>query len=98
MLSNYNTCRQFGAEFIILLHDLWGADGSEAESDLFPGDNGDWSTWDNFLSQVVSDMRASNMTTAIKVDIWNEADGGGFWLRDRSQFMDMYARTHATLR
>ncbi|KAJ4860044.1 hypothetical protein T069G_05032 [Trichoderma breve] len=78
MLSNYNTCRQFGAEFIILLHDLWGADG--------------------FLNQVVSDMRANNMTTAIKVDIWNEADGGGFWLRDRSQFMDMYARTHNTLR
>ncbi|KAH0527512.1 hypothetical protein TsFJ059_002510 [Trichoderma semiorbis] len=38
------------------------------------------------------------MTTAIKVDIWNEADGGGFWLRDRSQFMDMYARAHNTLR
>ncbi|KAL6695331.1 glycoside hydrolase family 39 protein [Trichoderma pleuroticola] len=84
--------------FIILLHDLWGADGSESQSDLFPGDNGDWSTWDSFLNQVVSDMRANNMTTAIKVDIWNEADGGGFWLRDRSQFMDMYARTHNTLR
>ncbi|KAL7941934.1 glycoside hydrolase family 39 protein [Trichoderma barbatum] len=98
MLSNYRTCRQFGAEFIILLHDLWGADGSESQSDLFPGDNGDWTTWNNFLHQIVSDMRANNATTAIKIDIWNEADGGGFWLRDRSQFMEMYARTHSTLR
>ncbi|KAK5988436.1 hypothetical protein PT974_12591 [Cladobotryum mycophilum] len=98
MLSNYNTCRQFGAEFIILLHDLWGADGSESKADPFPGDNGDWGAWDSFLDQAVHDMRANNMTTGIKVDIWNEADGGGFWLRDRSQFMDMYSRTHSRLR
>ena len=98
MLSNYRTCRQFGAQFIVLLHDLWGADGSETSIDPFPGDNGNFSLWDQFLNQVVGDMRVNNMLTAVKIDIWNEADGGGFWLRSMDQYMQLYAHTYYRLR
>ena len=41
-LSNYRTCREHGAKFQLLLHDMWGADGTENATALFPGDDGDW--------------------------------------------------------
>jgi len=38
------------------VHDLWGADG--VASPPTPGDNGDWSTFDAFYTQLISDVRA----------------------------------------
>jgi hypothetical protein len=39
-LSNYKTVRQHGGQFIFLIHDLWGADGTQNSSAAYPGDNG----------------------------------------------------------
>lgn len=40
-----------GGTFILLIHDLWGADGTQGSSAPYPGDNGDWSSWDNYLTR-----------------------------------------------
>ena len=40
-----------GGKFVLLDHDLWGADG--AAISRFPGDNGDWTDYDNFLTRAV---------------------------------------------
>lgn len=50
-LANYKTTIAHGGTFILLIHDLWGADGTQGSSAPYPGDNGDWSSWDNYLTR-----------------------------------------------
>lgn len=42
--GEYRTTREHGGEFQLRISDLWGADGSEPRSGLFPGDNGNWTS------------------------------------------------------
>ena len=97
-LSNYKTVRQQGGKFVFLIHDLWGADGTQNSSAPYPGDNGDWTSWDNYLTQWISDMNANGATTDIIVDIWNEPDGTLFWNRPQAQWIQMWGRTYYRLR
>src|SRR5690242_10537915 len=48
-----------GGKFILLAHDLWGADG--AAISRFPGDNGDWSDYNTFLTRVIADVKATGV-------------------------------------
>ncbi|KAH7414400.1 glycoside hydrolase superfamily [Phaeosphaeria sp. MPI-PUGE-AT-0046c] len=95
-ISNYRTTRKYGGAFILLVHDLWGADGSQIP--LYPGDNGNWTETDNFLRQVVKDLRASNMLEGLVVDIWNEPDITAFWDRPWNQYLQYYVHAHKLLR
>lgn len=96
MISNYKTARKYNAQFILKLSDIWGADGTQATSAIWPGDNGSWTgsffrwleqssdlldtEYDRFLTQLVADLKANSMTTALKILIWNEPDlGTAFW-------------------
>jgi len=97
-LSNYKTTSQNGGKFVFLLHDLWGADGSENSTAPFPGDNDDWSSWDDYLTRWISDMKSNDATTGLVIDIWNEPDGSGFWKRNASQWLEMWGRTYYRLR
>jgi hypothetical protein len=98
VLSNYRTARQFNAQFIFLIHDLWGADGTQPKDAKYPGDNGDWSGWDRYLTQVIGDMKANDMLEGVQIDLWNEPDLTGFWDRDRKQYLAMWGRTYHRLR
>ncbi|EHK43608.1 glycoside hydrolase family 39 protein [Trichoderma atroviride IMI 206040] len=84
-LSNYRTTRKYGGEFILLPHDLWGADGSEGSASLFPGDNGNWTEMEAFWSQLMTDLRKNDMLDSLIIDLWNEPDGTGFWPRTWEQ-------------
>ncbi|KAL1874420.1 hypothetical protein VTK73DRAFT_297 [Phialemonium thermophilum] len=96
-LSNYHTTRKYGGTFILLPHDIWGADGQQASDAVYPGDNGDWSNYDAFLSQLISDMKANNMIDHVVVDIWNEPDLTAFWNRPQSQYLELWGRTYHRL-
>jgi hypothetical protein len=91
-LSNYRTTRKYGGTFILLVHDLWGADGSSIP--LFPGDKGDWSQTDAFLKQLTDDIRANNMLEGLVLDIWNEPDESIFWGRTWDQYLAYYVHAH----
>lgn len=97
--NNYNTARKYGAPVIILPHDIWGTDHANS-STVWPGDNGDWTDYDNFLNQLISDLKKNNMLNGLIWDIWNEPDlgGGAFWARSQQQYLDLYVRTHKRLR
>ena len=69
--ENYLTARQFGARFQLLPHDLWGTDHTNS-STHWPGDNGDWSDYDKFVNQMLSDLVANDMLDGLDIDIWNE--------------------------
>ncbi|KAF5582650.1 glycoside hydrolase family 39 [Fusarium pseudocircinatum] len=97
-LSNYKTARKYGARFVLLIHDLWGADSLQASDAAFPGDGGDWSNYEEFLDTVVTDIKKAGMTTGLDIDIWNEPDNGPFWGRSQDQFLELWGRTYARLR
>lgn len=98
VLDNYRTTMEHDGSFIFLIHDLWGADGTQNSSAPYPGDNGDWTSWDEYLTQVISDMRSNSMLTKMIIDIWNEPDGSGFWNRSQDQYLQMWGRTYYRLR
>ncbi|KFY29504.1 hypothetical protein V493_02323 [Pseudogymnoascus sp. VKM F-4281 (FW-2241)] len=91
-LANYRTSRKFGARFNVLVHDLWGADTTQPSSAPYPGDNGDWSSFDAFLTRLISDMKSNNMIAGVILDIWNEPDLEVFWNRSEAQWIQMWGR------
>ena len=91
-LSNYRTTRKYNGDFILLVHDLWGADGSSIPH--FPGDNGDWTKTDAFLKQLTDDIRTNNMLEGLVLDIWNEPDESNFWARTWDQYLAYYVHAH----
>ncbi|KAL4814908.1 glycoside hydrolase superfamily [Aspergillus spinulosporus] len=93
-LSNYRSTRKYNGEFILLLHDLWGADGGSSPEDLVPGDNGDYAEFEKFLVQVKNDIEANDMLNGLIIDIWNEPELDIFWKRSWEQYLDYYV--HAT--
>ncbi|MBD0839297.1 RICIN domain-containing protein [Streptomyces sp. TRM68416] len=93
-LAQYKRTDALGGTFVLLPHDLWGADGTTSQP--FPGDNGDWTQFDNFVNQLISDVKANNMT--VQWDLWNEPDLSGFWDRPQSQYLQMWSRFHAAVR
>lgn len=95
--QNYQVARKFGAGFVLLPHDIWGTDHAN-DSTVWPGDNGDWTDYYNFLDQLMSDLVANDMLESTVWDIWNEPDISIFWNRTQSQWVDLYVRTHERLR
>ncbi|WP_042366494.1 RICIN domain-containing protein [Streptacidiphilus neutrinimicus] len=93
-LAQYKRTTALGGTFILLPHDLWGADGTTNQA--FPGDNGDWTTFDAFVNQLFSDVKANNMT--VQWDLWNEPNGQNFWGRPESQYLQMWSRFYADVR
>ncbi|MDG6105764.1 RICIN domain-containing protein [Dactylosporangium aurantiacum] len=83
-----------GGTFVLLPHDLWGADGYPISR--FPGDNGNWSDYDAFLTRVIADVKATGVT--VQWDIWNEPNLGLFWNRPQSQYFELWRRTYQRLR
>ena len=95
-LKNYQQTRRFGGNFIILPHDIWGVDYRQPDY-VWPGQNGNWTDYDAFLNQLISDVKKNNMVPGLVWDIWNEADGF-FWNGNLTQWLDLYVRTHKRIR
>ncbi|RYP73984.1 hypothetical protein DL771_003295 [Monosporascus sp. 5C6A] len=88
--SNYQTTRKYGGEFILLPHDLWGADGGQASTSPYPGDDGNWTNMERFWNQTIKDLKANDMLDGLVVDIWNEPDIDIFWARPWTQYVEYY--------
>jgi hypothetical protein len=83
-----------GGQFVLLPHDLWGADGFPISR--FPGDNGDWTDYDNFLTRLFNDVRSAGIT--VQWDIWNEPNITLFWNRPQAQYLELWRRTYQRIR
>lgn len=97
-LSNYRTTRKFGGDFLLLPHDLWGADGSADEDTPFPGDGGDWTESEAFLGQLIADIKANDMFEGLVMDLWNEPDLDIFWHRSWEQYVEYFIRATKIVR
>ncbi|WP_217210773.1 RICIN domain-containing protein [Streptomyces sp. AC550_RSS872] len=94
-LAQYKRTKALGGTFVILPHDLWGADGTTKPT--FPGDNGDWSSFDAFYDRLLRDVKAAGMTD-VQWDIWNEPDCPGFWGSGMPQYLEMWKRAYQKIR
>ncbi|KAH6855848.1 glycoside hydrolase superfamily [Chaetomium sp. MPI-CAGE-AT-0009] len=97
-LSNYRTTRKYNGDFLLLPHDLWGADGGASAQTPFPGDGGNWREMEAFLTQLIKDIKANNMLDGLVMDLWNEPDLEGFWARPWSQYVEYYVRATKLVR
>lgn len=96
-ISYYRTCREYGARMQLLIADLWGADGTAQIA--MPGDDGDWSSYDEFLNTLTQSVYENNMSEFLDLDIWNEPDLPDlFWQRNQSQYLQMWGRGYYRLR
>jgi hypothetical protein len=95
-LSNYRTARAHKGDFILLVHDIWGADGGAVA--VFPGDNGNWTSTDAFLEQLAKDIVKDNILDGLILDLWNEPDIDIFWKRSWDQYLAYYVRAHKFFR
>jgi hypothetical protein len=97
----YARARAIGAKFILLLHDLWGAD-AVCKVPRWPGDGGDWTEFTQFMTQVITDAQAGAMTGPdVQWDLWNEPDlvtPVQFWGRDQVQYLEMWKRAYQQIR
>ena len=73
--SSFLTTRQYGGDFILLPHDLWGTNQSNS-SIIWPGDDGEWDDYDQFMDIVLQDLKSHNMLEHMVWDTRNELDGG----------------------
>lgn len=81
-----------------MLRDLWGADSTQNASTVYPGTNGDWVSWDAYLTNVIADIKKSNMTNNLDIDIWSEPDLITYWGASQTQWLALWGRTYARLR
>jgi hypothetical protein len=86
--------RALGGEFVLLPHDLWGADGFPISR--FPGDGGNWTDYDNFLTRLINDVRATG--APVQWDLWNEPNISLFWNRPQAQYFELWRRTYQRVR
>ncbi len=63
---------------------------------VWPGDNGNWTNWENFVAAEVNSAKAKGLT--LQWDIWNEPDGAFFWARSQAQFFETYRRAVVKIR
>jgi hypothetical protein len=91
MRSYYGRAQRTGATTEMLLSGLWGSDGV-CNVPRWPGDNGDWTEYTQFVAQVVNDARAAGMTGSnVRWDLWNEPNIF-FWGRSQAQYLEMIRR------
>lgn len=92
-LSNYRTARKYGGEFQLLLHDIWDT-GTINSSTAWPGNGGDWTSYEAFLDRLVRDIKGNNMLPGLKIDTWNEPNFSLFWPRPMAQWLELWKRTY----
>lgn len=85
-LAQYRRTTSLDGTFIMLVHDLYGADGSTI--DKWPGDGGDWADFSAFLDRLIDDVTGEAMIP--QWDLWNEPDIELFWARPQQQFLEAW--------
>ena len=101
VVAYHQQAKAVGGKLILLPHDLWGAD-AVCNVPRWPGDNGNWTEFTNFMTQVINDAKANGMSGSnVQWDIWNEPDlvtPVQFWGRDQTQYLEMWKRAYQQIR
>jgi MYXO-CTERM domain-containing protein len=94
----YSKAKAIGATLLVLVHDIWGADGA-CNVSKYPGDGGDWTGYTTFINQLITDFKAAGMTGKdVRWELWNEPDYSGFWKGTQAQWLEMWKRGYQQVR
>ena len=94
----YAKAKAIGATLLVLVHDIWGADGA-CNVPSYPGDGGDWTAYTTFINQLITDFKTAGMTGKdVRWELWNEPDYSGFWKGTQSQWLEMWKRGYQQVR
>lgn len=94
----YAKAKAIGATLLVLVHDIWGADGACSVPN-YPGDGGDWTAYTTFIDQLITDFKAAGMTGKdVRWELWNEPDYSGFWKGSQAQWLEMWKRGYQQVR
>jgi hypothetical protein len=94
----YAKAKAIGATLLVLVHDIWGADGA-CNVPNYPGDGGDWTAYTTFINQLITDFKAAGMTGKdVRWELWNEPDYSGFWKGTQAQWLEMWKRGYQQVR
>jgi len=89
----------YHAQYQVILSDMYGADGGQPSSTMWPCDNGNCSNWTSFIDNAIGALQASGLKFAY--DIWNEPDiGTVFWGRgtNSAQYFNMWDTAYKEIR
>ena len=94
----YAKAKAIGATFLMLVHDIWGAD-AVCKVPRWPGGGGDWTEYTSFIDQLLTDAKANGMTGPdVRWELWNEPDYSGFWGGTQAQWLEMWKRGYQQIR
>lgn len=94
----YAKAKQVGATLLVLVHDIWGAD-AVCKVPRWPGANGDWTEYTDFMTQLMNDAKANGMTGPdVRWELWNEPDYAAFWGASQAQWLEMWKRGYRLVR
>ena len=64
-----------------------------------PGAGGDWTTFTTFMSQLINNVKANDMTGPdVRWELWNEPDYSGFWSGTQAQWLDTWTHAYQQVR
>jgi hypothetical protein len=88
----------YHAEYQVIMSDVYGADGGQPSSTVWPCASGNCSNWVTFLDDVAGALQASGLK--FTYDIWNEPDESIFWApgMDSTEYFQMWDTGVTTLR
>jgi hypothetical protein len=89
----YARAKELGVPMLILVSDDY------QYSCPLPGDGGDWTTFTDFMSQLIANVKANGMTGPdVRWELWNEADYSGFWKGTQAQWLDTWKHAYQQVR
>jgi len=89
----------YNAQYQVILSDLYGNDGGQPASTVYPCANGNCANWITFIDSVVGALQASGVTFAY--DIYNEPDISVFWPQgsvNSTQYFQMWDSAYREIR
>lgn len=92
--GSYQSIVSNGGEVQYLVYETFFT--ANYSSGLWPGDNGDWSVWENSVRTAV--QQVLNAGLKVEYEIWNEPDYGVFWQRDNARFFETWKRAYNIIR
>ncbi|CZT15961.1 uncharacterized protein RCC_01801 [Ramularia collo-cygni] len=100
MKKNYQDAKALNPKnkFVLLVHDIWGADSTQGSDTPFPCDNGDCTEYGRYLDKLIGDLKSNDLLEGLQIDIWNEPDGSNFWPGSQDQYLQSYDFAYAKYR
>ena len=91
-LSTYRRAKDHNAQFMCMLFGDFEdptVKGRLNANAHWPGDGGDWASWENFVTRMAEQARGAGWTDVIW-EPWNEPDINYFWKRSYRRFLETY--------